>query len=535
MPMNNDSIDEHLGFGDQRFRMIVESAVDYAIFTTTREGIITSWNTGATNIFGYAQDEILGNKCNVLFTDDDNAVDRAGLERRRVLIDGRSEDERWHMRKDGSRFWASGLMMALRGDDGEIIGFLKIVRDETARREAEDTRNRLLASERLAREEAERANRLKDEFLLTLSHELRTPLNAIFGWSHFLAELELADDEVRQAVGTIERNARLLTRLIEDMLDLSRMTTGKVELRNEQVDLCALTCSVAESMRPSAAEKGITLHCTVADRPAIVLGDSGRLQQIVFNLLSNAVKFTPPEGEIDMTVERSGNGIVLTIADTGIGIEPEFLPHLFERFRQADASPSRRYGGLGIGLAVVDGLVRMLGGSVSAHSEGVGRGATFVVTLPAHANAETAPFAQSYQSTIQSSDNHLPTLEGLNILVVEDEPDARLLFQRILERHGAEVVAVSSARDATSCLDTREFDVLVSDIGMPEENGLDLIRRVRDRAPDRSGTIPAVALTAFARTEDRLAAETAGYQRHVSKPIEETELVAVVASLAGRG
>lgn len=516
---------------EERFRTIVESASDYAIITLDRHGLVTSWNPGAANMLGYSESEAIGRHFRMIFTDEDNAVQRPELEMERTLIDQRAEDERWHRRKDGSLFWASGLTMALHYPSGMVRGYLKIIRDETPRRLAEEERNHLLASERYARAEAERANRSKDEFMLTLSHELRTPLNAILGWSQLLASADLGADELHKAFATIERNARLQARLIDDLLELSRITSGKVTLRLQRIDLCSLVDSTVESMRPVADERGIELATSYADDDAVIEGDPGRLQQIVMNLLSNALKFTARGGRVDVSLARLPHAVRLEVSDTGKGISQSFLPHIFERFRQEDATTTRRHGGLGIGLSIVRTLVHMHAGTISAHSDGEDRGTTFRMTFPL---AGESIVAQTAERPAPTSDVQAIDLSGVRVLVVEDDADARALVRKLLEQLGAQVVAVASAREGIRKIDEDVFDVLLSDISMPEEDGLQFIRRVRQRSPEAGGTVPAIALTAFARAEDRHAALVAGFQHHVSKPIEVTELVAIVASVAGR-
>jgi PAS domain S-box-containing protein len=401
---------------------------------------------------------------------------------------------------------------------------------------AEEERGHLLVREREARRQAEEANRLKDEFLATLSHELRTPLTAIIGWAHLLRSGRLDHAATERALETIERNAKAQTQLTDDLLEVSRIITGKIRLEFNPVELAAIAESVVESMRPAASAKGIRLHLLLDSEVGLISGDDDRLRQIIWNLLSNAVKFTPKGGRVEVSLRRINSHVELTVSDTGAGISAEFLPHVFDRFRQADSSTTREFGGLGLGLAIVRQLAELHGGTVRAESPGEGQGARFTVTLPLmvvrmerrdHAQPENA---EASGTTLECP----PQLNGLRVLVVEDEEDAREMLAAALGHCGAEVAVVGSTNEALREFESRRPDILVSDIGMPEEDGYKLIRRVRRLPPERGGQIPAIALTAYARTEDRMRSLLAGFQVHLSKPVELNELIAVIASLAGR-
>lgn len=377
------------------------------------------------------------------------------------------------------------------------------------------------------------ANRLKDEFLATLSHELRTPLNAVVGWVRVLRSTNLPPATHAKALESIERNARLQAALIEDLLEVSRIVTGKLRLDVRPCDLAAIIDAAVEVVQPAATAKGIRIATELA-RPAPAEGDPDRLQQVVWNLLSNAVKFTPHGGHVTARLVHAGDGYVITVADNGIGIEPSFLPHMFQRFRQGDASPTREAGGLGLGLAIVRQLVELHGGTVSVESEGRGKGATFHVHLPA------APARVVLQPTAppKASRPLLPPddfLQGMQVLVVEDEDDARELLKTILESRGAHVSAARSAAEALAALDRAVPDVIVSDIGMPVEDGYSLMKRIRQRPATAGGSVPAVALTAYAAERDRQQALAAGYQAHMPKPFEPNDLVAVVGGMRGGG
>jgi PAS domain S-box-containing protein len=384
--------------------------------------------------------------------------------------------------------------------------------------------------------QAQEANRLKDEFLATLSHELRTPLNAIVGWAHLLRSGELDPTASQRAIETIERNAKAQTQLISDILDVSRIISGKLRLEVRPVDVPPVIEAALDSVRPAADAKGISVDAFVEPTIGPVSGDPDRLQQVVWNLLSNAIKFTPRGGRVQVRLHRRGGQIEVLVSDTGAGISTEFLPHVFERFRQADASSTRRHGGLGIGLSIVKHLVELHGGTVQATSEGPGRGATFGVRLPAlGAEAPDLEHDRRRRSgEAEGASATLPSLEGVRVLAVDDEDSARDLIAAILTRRGAQVRTVASATEAIAAFESFAPDVVVSDIEMPGENGYSLIRRIRALPPERGGNTPAAALTAYARMEDRMRVLVSGFQLHISKPVDPSELVAVVASLTGR-
>ncbi len=404
---------------------------------------------------------------------------------------------------------------------------------ERVKRAAED-RQHLLDAERSARADAERASMMKDEFLAMLSHELRTPLNAIVGWSQVLRMRGHTDPEVLEALNVIERNAKMQAQLIEDLLDMSRITSGKVRLEVERVDLQEAVEAAIASVRHSADSKGIRVQVVVDSLAGPVWGDPSRLQQCFWNLLSNAIKFTPKGGRVQVRLTRVNSHIEFSVADDGQGIAPDFLPFVFERFRQADASTTRRHGGLGLGLSIVKSLVELHGGSVHASSEGEGRGALFTIELPMMVVRSSALDHRLERSSGEVPVSDHPSLVGIRVLVVDDEPDARSLVKRVLEDCGASVVVAPSAREGLELLEREKPDILVSDIGLPDEDGYSLIRAVRRLDVDRGGRIPAAALSAFARPEDRTLALRAGYQMHLSKPVEPIELAAAVASLVGR-
>jgi PAS domain S-box-containing protein len=403
---------------------------------------------------------------------------------------------------------------------------------EKAQKAAEE-RSALLESERAARNEAERMSDVKDAFLATLSHELRTPLNAILGWAQILKNAPKDRTDLLKGLDTIERNARVQTQLIEDLLDMSRITTGKLRLDVQPIQPMSFIEAAVETVQPAAEAKGIHVETVLDPDAGPISGDPNRLQQVIWNLLSNAVKFTPREGKIQILLERVDSHIEISVADTGVGIRPELIPHLFERFRQGDASTTRKYGGLGLGLSIVKSLVELHGGSVAVSSAGEGLGTTVTVVLPLtivhRSAARTRPDGSAQDSGFITEE-----LSGVTVLVVDDQPDARDLIRRVLEECAADVITASTAVEALELIESRKPDVLVSDIGMPEADGFELLRRVRALGAERGGRTPAIALTAFARSEDRIRALRAGFVVHVSKPVDPSELIATVASVAGR-
>ena len=420
--------------------------------------------------------------------------------------------------------------------NGQDAGRVWSFRDITDRRRSDAERERLLLSERSAREQAERETRMKDEFLATLSHELRTPLNAILGWAHILRSTEAAPD-VAEGVEVIDRNARAQAQIIEDLLDMSRIISGKVRLEIKPMDLGSVIKSALESVEPMAAAKAIKVSTILGPGPTVISGDSTRLQQVFWNLLTNALKFTPKGGRVEVVLKRADSRIEISVTDTGEGIAADFLPHVFDRFRQADASSTRQHRGLGLGLAIVRNLVESHGGDVRASSAGEKKGATFTVILPVRAatidgdvDDELTRLAVPPEVLVEKRD-----LTGLSVLVVDDEADARQLLHRILSGCGATVKTAPSSAIALECLRSNQLHVLVSDIGMPGEDGYALIERVRQLGTEPFAKIPAIALTAFARSEDRESAVSSGFDLHLAKPVDPLELVAAVADLAQRG
>jgi signal transduction histidine kinase/ActR/RegA family two-component response regulator len=398
-------------------------------------------------------------------------------------------------------------------------------------RRLEEARQKLLLDERRARSEAEAANRIKDEFLATLSHELRTPLTSLLGWASLLRAEDVDDSLREQGLQAIERNARVQTQLIDDLLDVSRIISGKLSLDVRPTEISSVVEAAIAVVRPASDAKGIRLTYTRDPAIGSISGDSARLQQIAWNLLSNAVKFTPERGRIEVRLEQKDSHVQLTVSDNGQGINPEFLPRVFDRFRQADSSTTRDYGGLGLGLAIVRHLVELHGGTVRAESAGESKGASFCVTFPLIAERIDSSVLSQSGEYGQMDRN---SLNGLRVLVVDDEPDARQIISTLIKRTGAEVMACESAHEALEAIEKWHPDVLMSDIGMPGEDGYSLINKVRSLPAERGGDVPAAAFTAYAREEDRQRALDAGYQMHIAKPVSSGQLVAMIAHLAGR-
>jgi PAS domain S-box-containing protein len=504
---------------------IVSSSTD-AIVGKTLDGIIRSWNGAAERLFGYSADEAIGRPITILIPAARLAEEEEVLERIR-RGDPVEHYETVRVRKDGSEVEVSLTISPVRNAAGVVIGASKIARDITQRKQDEKERASLLAREQEARAEAEAANRAKDEFLATLSHELRTPLNAILGWGHVLNRGRSDPQIVDRALETIMRSARQQAQLVEDLLDLSSIISGRFRLNPRPVDLVAVLTAALESVRPAVHAKRIRIETQFDPSVGAVAGDPGRLEQVFWNLLSNAVKFTPSGGTIRVQLEAEPSRATVTVSDTGIGIAPGVLPVIFERFRQGDSSITRAHGGLGLGLAIVRQLVELHGGTVEAASPGEGRGSTFKVSLPilavrAFERAGGGPRPEA-----------LPRCDGIRVLVVDDDPDGRELIALLLRDAGAGVTVAASATEALRALGSARPDVLISDLAMPEIDGYELIRRVRSSAGGAG--IGALALTAHASAEARATAFMAGFDTYVSKPVDPGELVAAVVRLGRRG
>jgi PAS domain S-box-containing protein len=529
--------EDELHASESRFHQLVDAVTDYAIFMLDATGRVATWNAGARKNKGYEAHEILGQHFSVFYTAEDRAAGKPERVLATVHREGRFEEEGWRVRKDGSRFWANVVVTALRDPKGQVTGFAKVTRDLTARRVAEESR-RDLAREQLAREaselarkEMERVNRVKDEFLATMSHELRTPLNAITGWTSILRRRPRDETKLERGLEVIERNAKAQTRLVSDLLDVSRIITGKLQLNLVRTEVLPAVVAAADVVRPAADSKGVRLVVDVDPNVGAALADADRLQQIAWNLLSNAVRFTPEGGRVTVACDRVASAIEICVRDTGAGIAAEQLPHIFERFKQVDSSTTREHGGLGLGLAIVRHLVEAHGGTVTAHSDGLGRGATFTVSLPIRAvNAD--PFAEAAAvtddaATAVDTSEICTSLANIRVLLVDDEADSLEVIREVLTFAGAQVTTATSAQGAFEVIDAgNAFEIIVSDIAMPEMDGYAFIRRIR--STPSGAEVPAIALTAYARPSDAALALGAGYQEHLVKPVDERELLRAV-------
>ncbi len=520
-----------------RLAAIVTSSDD-AIISKSLDGVIQTWNRGAEQIFGYLAEEAVGRPITIIIPQD--RLDEEMNILRRVRGGARIDHFQTVRRtKDGQLLDISLTVSPVRNAAGEIIGASKCARDitkqkhaETALRRAQEDREHLLLAERSARSEAERLGRLKDEFLATLSHELRTPLNTILGWATLLRRLPSLGPDYARGLETIERNARAQAQIIGDLLEMSRIVSGKVQLDVQSVNLNEIVGAALDVIQPSVEAKKLCVRAMLdADRGRI-RGDFNRLQQVFWNLLTNAVKFTPPKGHINVSLARVDSHVEVAIEDSGVGIEPEFLPFVFDRFRQADSSTTRSHGGLGLGLSIVKHLVELHGGSVRVKSAGKDQGSTFFVTLPiAATQGETGGRTEPALEDIDIATLDLPNLADARVLVVDDEPDARFLVTRIIEEAGGRARSADSAAAALALIAAEPFDLLVSDVGMPGTDGFQLIRTIRKLERPEIANLPAIALTAYARADDRKRALLMGYQAHLAKPIDPRELVAAIASL----
>ena len=517
----------------RRFGAAIESSDD-AIITKNLQSVITSWNPAAEKMFGYTEQEAIGQSIRMLIPDDLQGEEDVVLEK---IQAGEKVDhyETVRLRKDGSTVNVSLTVSPIRDASGTIVGASKIARDVTERVRMQTVAESISADNARLAAEAQNANRVKDEFLAVLSHELRTPLNAILGYARMLRGKMLPEDQIDRGLETIERNSRWLTQIVDDVLDVSRIVSGKIRLDVQAIELPAIVDNAVATVQPAADAKQVRIQTLLDPRVGPISGDPDRLQQVVWNLMSNAVKFTPKGGRVQVRLERVNSHVELIVSDTGIGIHTDFLPLVFERFRQADSGATRASGGLGLGLAIVRHLVEMHGGTVHAASEGEGKGATFTLRLPlmivkpATAEKRTHPLTER-QNPLQA----LGDLRGVRVLAVDDEPDALRLLKDVLEAAGANVTTASSAHAALDAAAAAKPEVMIADIGMPEVDGYDLIRAIRSSPDPALRDLPAAALTAFARSEDRTKALQSGFEMHLAKPVDPGELVASVATLVRR-
>ncbi len=516
-----------------RYRRLFEAARDGILILDAASLRIADVNPFMTELLGYSRDQFLGKELwEIGFFSDKEASQNVF---RQLQVDGyiRYEDLPLQSANGGLRE-VEFVSNVYQEDTQQVIQCN--IRDITDRKREEAEHTMLFESAQAARAEADRANGLKDEFLAILSHELRTPLTSILGWSNMLETGNLDGQDSKRAMEIIVRNARAQSRLIDDLLDISRIVTGKLRLEVQSVELAPMIESVVACLRPGAEAKNIHFQIALDPRASPISGDPARVQQILWNLLSNAIKFTPKGGRVGVRLERIRSHVEIIISDTGQGIDPDLLTHVFERFRQFDSSSTRRHGGLGIGLSIVRQLVEMHGGTVAVQSAGKGEGTTFTVILPLMCVNQELRDVELKGPVIGHGTliDRQPSLSDLRVLVVDDEPDACGLVAAVLRERGAEVVAVASAGEALAEMDQHRFDVLVSDIGMPEMDGYELLSKIRQLPADRGGRMPAAALTAYAGVEHRMRILSAGYQMHIPKPVEPAELTTVVASLAQR-
>ncbi len=576
----------------QRLSFHVENS-PLAVIEWDSDFRVSRWSASAERLFGWRADEVIGKhvgEWHFVFDEDVDAVEQV-TQRQRVGAELLGVQHNRNYTRDGSILYCEWYNSVLLDESGELVSVLSLVLDVTARKLAEEERANLLARERDLRQQAEQADRLKDEFLATLSHELRTPLTSILGWATLIrnGEVDRAEN-LDRALEIIERNARSQARLIDDLLDVSRIITGNLQLEVHPLNLAPIVAAAIDALRPAADAKGIQIVTKLDPQSCLVSGDANRLRQVIWNLLMNAIKFTPCGGRVSLQLDcivSASSSITpqpasftrLTVSDTGDGITSEFLPYVFHRFRQEEGSISRKAGGLGLGLAVVRHLVELHGGSVKAESSGPGSGSTFIVALPLAAERRDGQVAegnnQSPTFNRRSDDSNRaheelpagggdtdspisnvagnqetaiksPPLAGVRVLLVEDDDDSRSLLSLILQRHGAEVVATSSSDAAIDSFMHRTPDVIVSDIGMAEQDGYQLIRKLRSlplqgsflpqssKAP-LPALVPAIALTGYATSKDRDRALSAGYQLHLAKPIEPEDLITAIVRLIKRG
>lgn len=533
------AVNSELRESEERFRSLSASS-PVGIFLTDVEGRCTYTNPRFQSICGLSLQESLGEGWLQSVHPEDRAQVKIDwldwtLANREYSSEFRVQTPNGILRQVHVR--TSPMLSA----QGELLGHVGTLEDITNRKIAEEARTQVIR-EQAARIEAEAANRMKDEFLATLSHELRTPLNSVLGWARLLRTRSFDEATISRALETIERNAQAQAQMIEDILDVSRIIRGKLQLNLRPITLIPVIEAAIDAVRPAAEAKSLQLESFLDASLERVIGDPDRLQQIVWNLLTNAIKFTPEEGKIEVRCLRVGSRVHIQVKDTGIGIQQEFIPFVFDRFRQADSTTTRSHGGLGLGLAIVRHLVELHHGKIYVDSEGEGKGSTFTVELlPSNSPPSTLSsvkqrivMAEKDASRRESEVESSNTLSGLQILLVDDEPDVRDVLATVMEGSGAKVIAASSVQEALEVLDQIQPDILVSDIAMPQEDGYMLIRQVRERETRQGGCLPALALTAYVREEDCQQVIKSGFQKHLSKPVDTTDLVMTVANLTGR-
>jgi PAS domain S-box-containing protein len=528
--------EEELRQSTEVFQLLVSAVRDYAIFMLDPNGNIATWNKGAERIKGYKPDEIIGSHFSRFYTEEDKAIHKPERELEIARAEGSVEDEGWRVRKDGTRFWANVVITAVFDRRGELRGFAKVTRDISDRKEAEETRRALLeqrearlqAEEERSRAEAsyrvsQEANRAKDDFLMTLSHELRTPMTAILGWSRMLPAMSPDDPMFHEAVASIAGGAQLQARLIDDILDVSRIVSGKLRLAPETIEVSRVIMNAADAVNATAQAKGITITLTLAPTLGVIIADPTRIQQVIWNLLNNAVKFTPRGGKVEVSARRTDSHVQVSVTDTGEGIDPQFLPHIFEPFRQAESPQTRVHGGLGLGLSIVRYIAEAHGGTIAAESEGRGKGSTFTVTLPVRSvTAGTGPVRNALGDMFM----HRDRLRGIEIALIDDEVESRKMVAAVLRAAGANLTAFDSATAALEAIDQHRPDIVLTDIAMPDMDGYAFTRAMRERGYGNEMKI--VALSAFPATGDR----ASGFDAYLTKPIDPFHLVDEIARIA---
>jgi PAS domain S-box-containing protein len=528
---------EELRQSTEVFQLLVSNVREYAIFMLDPNGNIATWNAGAQRIKGYAPSEIIGKHFSTFYSDEDNRNGKPARELEIARETGWVEDEGWRIRKDGTRFWANVVITAVYDAHRELRGFAKVTRDLTERKEAEETQRALLEQReaRLQAEEerrraeasyrvAQESNRAKDEFLMTLSHELRTPMTAILGWARLLPTISPEEPMFREAVSSIARGAQLQARLIDDILDVSRIVSGKLRLAPEIVDVGRVVTSAVDGVSATADAKGITVTTVLSPGLGTIIVDSTRLHQVIWNLLSNAVKFTQKGGAVQVSARRTSSHVQISVQDNGEGIDPQFLPHMFEPFRQAELPHTRVHGGLGLGLSIVRYIAEAHGGTVTAESDGRGKGSTFTVTLPIRAMAVSNP---APSGTFGETFVHRGRLGGVNIMLVDDDDEAREMVTAVLRAAGAKVAAFNSVASGLEALAEGRPDLLITDIAMPGTDGYAFMRALRERG--WANEMKVIALSAFPAS-----AEPSGFDAFLTKPVDPFQLVEDVAGVVAR-
>lgn len=535
---NRKQAEEATNAAFRRLEFHVESS-PLAVVEWDSDFRVSRWSVSAERLFGWKAQEVLGkhvNEWRFVFTDDVDAVALVtNRQREGVEVQGVTRNRNYT--RAGSILYCEWYNSVLRDERGKLVSVLSLVLDVTARQSAEEERAASLVRERDARRHAEEADRLKDEFLATLSHELRTPLTSILGWASMIRNGEVEGPNASRAIETIERNARSQARLIDDLLDVSRIITGNLRLDLHPLNLAPIVDAALDALRPTADVKGMKLQTRFEPGQCLVKGDPNRLRQVIWNLLSNAIKFTPRGGSVNIDLTCVESTARLTVSDTGDGISLEFLPYVFDRFRQAEGSISRKQGGLGLGLAVARHLVELHGGTIRAGSEGLGKGSVFTVDLPLAQERRDPARAEERKQEVERrrSRSGAVRLDGVHVLLVEDDDDSRRLLGTMLKRYGARVTSTKSAAEALTVFETELPDVLISDIGMPDQDGYELVRKLRAMPPEKGGNTPAIALTGYASRKDRERALSTGYQQHMAKPIEQADMINAIAALVGRG